>query len=330
MPQVHEFTKHDVVVEWQHIRSRLDSTYERHLVFDCVADFETYFMMEQGIIPELIENWRHSAKGDWVKADDGGVCQVLRRKVHIPHPKDGKKKGKYTYAKNGYVGTIVGTFIANDNIKMDTDFLAHPSRYSFKKIDPATYVPKQRQTRLGNKKRDFIAQVVVLSQSMKFYEMLIVAYQRAFHWKGSPMLAYKKGLELLRNETLVKVLADQIKVAAEKHDVTVDYIIGGIKNIADTARREDVSLNAFVTLGKMIGMDDDDQDPANQLNEGFQGFGKDKQIEDGKPVPEKDEAEEADFTDIESEFGVSLTESPKPEAKTETVTADGDDITAYK
>jgi len=329
MPQVHEFTKHGIAVEWQPIRSKTDGTYEKHYVFDCVSDFETYFMMEQGVIPELVENWRHSKKGDWVRADDGGVCQVLRRKEHIPHPKDGKKQGKYTYAKNGYVGTIVGTFIANDNIKMDTDFLAHPTRYSFKKVDPSTYVPKKRQSRLGNKKRDFIAQVVVLSQSMKFYEMLIVAYQRAFGWTGSPMKAYEKGLKLLRDETVVRVLADQIKAAAEKHEVDVDFIIGGIKGIAEDSNRDDVRLNAFLSLGKMIGMDDDSQDP-NQLPEGFTGFGQDK-LSDGKDEPKRDEAEEADFTDIEAEFGVSLTEKPQmPKIEQQTVTPDGDDITAYK
>lgn len=316
-----------------------DGSLERHYVFDCVSDFEEYFMMEQGVIPELVENWRHSKLYDWVKADDGGVCQVLRRKVNIPHPKDGKKKGKYTYAKNGYVGTIVGTFIANDNIKMDTDFLAHPSRYSFKKVDPSTYVPKKRQTRLGNKKRDFIAQVVVLSPSMKFYEMLIVAYQRAFDWKGSPMLAYKKGLKLLRDETLVRVLADQIKAAAEKHEVDVDFIIGGIKGIAEESNRDDVRLNAFLSLGKMIGMEDDDHDPNQLPSGGFEGFGNDRQLEGGERPKLNAETEEADFSDIEKEFGVSLTEPPKmPVAKTDTtkndaprqtVTAEGDDITKY-
>jgi len=332
---------HGIEVEYQVMKKTREGRQQRHFSFDCVADYETYFMAEDGIIPPLADNWRTSTIGDWVKADDGGVVQILRRGKGMRHPRDA---GKYQYAKRGYVGTIVGTFICNDAKKMDSDFMKHPSRYSFATIDPKTYIPKAKDAKqLTRKKQDFVAQVVILSQSMKFMEMLIVAYQRAFSFTGNPMKAYDKGLALLRDNVIVRVLAKQISEAAEKNDVTVDYVMRGIKDVAEETNRDDVKLNAFVTLGKIIGMEDEVRDDPAQLAGGFQGFGNDSVIPD-KAESLRGESEEADFSDVEKQFGVSMSSSEQPateqsegagssaniKAEREAVPEAEDDLSSYK
>ena len=60
----------------------------------------------------VIENWRDSRIGDWVKADDDCIIQVLRKGQMI------RKYGRNKVRE--YVGTCTGTFPVNSNVKMDT------------------------------------------------------------------------------------------------------------------------------------------------------------------------------------------------------------------
>ena len=60
----------------------------------------------------VIGNWRDSRTGDWVKADDDCIIQVLRK---------GKMARKYGRNKvREYVGTCTGTFPVGKNVNMDT------------------------------------------------------------------------------------------------------------------------------------------------------------------------------------------------------------------
>ena len=60
----------------------------------------------------VISDWRISEVGDWVKADDGCVIQVLRKGNMI------RNKGKDRI--RSYIGTCTGTFVCLPRTKMDT------------------------------------------------------------------------------------------------------------------------------------------------------------------------------------------------------------------
>jgi hypothetical protein len=79
-----------------------------HYVFEDKAEFEEYFLGEDGAVPQLVEDWRQARQWDWTVADDGGVVQVLKWGA-LPHPHD-RKNYK---SRNGYVRTIVGAFISD-------------------------------------------------------------------------------------------------------------------------------------------------------------------------------------------------------------------------
>ena len=77
----------------------------------------------------IVFDWRKANEGDWVLSDDSRVVQLLKVSKSVNHPGDRKN---YKYA-NGWVRTVVGSFLNRPNIKMDTDFDQHPNRYTFSK-----------------------------------------------------------------------------------------------------------------------------------------------------------------------------------------------------
>ena len=75
-----------------------------HTVFD-----------EPDEVPNSIDylyNWREGHIGDWVKADDGCIIQILRE--------GNMKKPKGSNRNQSYIGTCTGTFIVSEKTKMDT------------------------------------------------------------------------------------------------------------------------------------------------------------------------------------------------------------------
>ena len=96
-----------------------------HYIFDTMAEFRDHFGPSASAVKL---NWRQADEGDWVLSDDGRIIQLLKVVKALKHHQD--KPGKVRNP-NGYVRTIVGTFIANNRTFMDTDFSKHTSRYSF-------------------------------------------------------------------------------------------------------------------------------------------------------------------------------------------------------
>ena len=84
-----------------------------HTVFDSLDE-----------VPEdihYLRDWREGHIGDWVKADDDCVIQILRKGVML------KAKGKVREVE--YIGTCTGTFLVSDKTLMDTS--KRPNIYSF-------------------------------------------------------------------------------------------------------------------------------------------------------------------------------------------------------
>ena len=95
-----------------------------HCVYDGIDEF-----LEHNPNKNIVFDWRKADEGDWVLSDDDRVVQLLKVSKNVKHPGDRKN---YKYA-NGWVRTIVGSFLNRPNIKMDTDFDQHPNRYTFSK-----------------------------------------------------------------------------------------------------------------------------------------------------------------------------------------------------
>ena len=72
-------------------------------------------------------NWRKANEGDWVYSNDDRIVQLLKVSNNVKHHSDRKN---YKFAQ-GWVRTVVGSFLNRENVKMDTDFDNHPNRYKF-------------------------------------------------------------------------------------------------------------------------------------------------------------------------------------------------------
>ena len=76
----------------------------KHTVFDDIDEVPSNI--------NIVDNWRSGEIGNWVKSDDGGIIQILRKgKMVVP-------KGRNKVRE--YVGTCTGTFPVSPNVKMDT------------------------------------------------------------------------------------------------------------------------------------------------------------------------------------------------------------------
>ena len=110
-------------MEYRKIRNK------KHYIYDNFGEWRERHPEEN-----LWFDWRKAKEGDWVSSADGRIVQLLKVVDKIKHPNDRKN---YKYA-DGYVRTVVGTFLKTKGVKMDTDFSKHPNRYTFSGKNPKT------------------------------------------------------------------------------------------------------------------------------------------------------------------------------------------------
>lgn len=288
---------HGLSVRYEIIRPRDGGAPQKWMVFNNRKDFETYFMSEEGVVPELHDDWRTAPEGGWVEADDGGVCQIIKRSS-MKHPKD---NGKRKIAPHGCVRTVVGTFSTNKHYAMDTDFSAHMNRYQFTNnpISANYNLSLKHRKHLTRKEKIFVANLMMyLHQGNGREESMIMAVNDAGFSQRDLRGALEKANLLIQQDRIMKLISEQIKDTAEELGITIKFVLQGVKDLAENARREDVRLSALTKAGAYLGMDkvEEEMQPGMQLQEGFQGFGKDRAL--GEP----EEAEVLDVQNMEDEF----------------------------
>ena len=84
-----------------------------HYVFKDEEEYREFFNGEH----KEVSHWKDGKEGDWVKADDGGIVELVKVSDNITHPGDSKN---YKVA-SGWCRTVVGTFLKTKNAVMDTD-----------------------------------------------------------------------------------------------------------------------------------------------------------------------------------------------------------------
>lgn len=136
---------------------------------------------------EVNPNWRKSNVGEWVKADDGCVIQVLRKGNMI------RDKGKDRI--RSYVGTCTGTFVCLPRTKMDTS--KRKNIYSFGGEMSAEERVASRTTLSKNE----ILFVQYLSQGIPAQD----AYLKAFP-TNNPHYANTKSSSLIKTERIIKAM----------------------------------------------------------------------------------------------------------------------------
>ena len=203
---------------------------------------------------DVVTNWRVGKVGQWVKADDGCVIQVLRRGTM--HKAKGKIRTK------DYVGTCTGTFPVTNNAKMDTS--RRVNIYSFG----------------GDKKSDDI--LIDRTILTKYEELFVLhlasgldatdAYIKAFPTTNHQYASMQAG-KLIKTTRIRTAMKEELKPIMEELGVDEKYIIKGIKDEAETAEKSDTKLKAFFKLADIMDLEDKNQTKVTQISGAvFKGF----------------------------------------------------------
>lgn len=207
----------------------------KHYVYESLEDYE-----HNGPDFEL-KYWKDNPKeGDWVKSDDGGIVQILKFGT-LDHRKDSKN----WKANKGYVRTVVGSFLINENSKMDTDFEQHPNRYTFSKnLKNSNENFKKRKTTTVNEKL-FTTQVIT-GQSA------ITAVQNVYKMDDYKK-AKSKAFALLKQERIMSEVEKGVVDIAKGLGIDHEYVLGTLKHLVDRSDDDNIVLQSTKELGKIIG-----------------------------------------------------------------------------
>ena len=208
--------------------------------------------VENGLI--VIGNWRDSRTGDWVKADDDCIIQVLRR---------GQMVRKYGRNKvREYVGTCTGTFPVGKNVKMDTNRRANIYTFGGSKSSEDILLDRTTLTRWE------LVFVQFLASGLSPQE----AYLKAFPTKNRNY-AHVKSSQLMRTERIYTAMKEELKPVCEELGIDSKSVLEDIQYASKNSEKEDVRLRALFKLADILDLEDKNQTKITQVSGAlFQGF----------------------------------------------------------
>ena len=207
---------------------------KKHYVYENIEEYKL-----NGKDSIDVKYWKDGKEGDWVKADDGGIVQLLKV-GGISHPNDRKN---YKHSK-GWCRTIVGTFLINDKTDMDTNFDLHKNRYTFSKtIGKKTNIKTRKNP--TKKEKLFTTSIVAGHGPVK-------AYMDAFN-EDNDKSAKKKAVVLLKQERIVKEIEKGVMDVAKENGLDHEYVLRKLKHLADFSEDDNIILLSTKEIGKIIG-----------------------------------------------------------------------------
>ena len=178
---------------------------------------------------QIIDNWRDGEVGDWVRADDDNVIQILRCNQML-------NQGKYPIK---YIGTCTGTYLCRERDKMDTErreniysISARASNNTSKRIKDRSYLT---------------ANEAAFSKYIANGFSPEEAYKRAF---GTDNVRYAKmkSAVLIKQERIVSAVKEELDEVLKEQGISLGYLIKGVKLEAENADRSNDRLKALSML----------------------------------------------------------------------------------
>ena len=204
---------------------------------------------------KIFENWRDGQIGDWVRADDDCVIQVLRRGQML------RAKGRNKIRE--YIGTCTGTFPIGPRIKMDTSKRANIYSFGGSKSPRDILVDRISLTKAE--------QVFVLyhSQGMAPEQ----AYLKAFP-TNNIRYAKEKSSKLVRTERIQTAMKEELKPVCKELGIDPKTVLKEILYASKNSTKEDVKLRALFKLADILDLEDKNQTKVTQISGAvFKGFG---------------------------------------------------------
>ena len=208
--------------------------------------------IENGLV--VIDNWRYSRTGDWVKADDDCIIQVLRK---------GQMVRKYGRNKvREYVGTCTGTYPVGKNVKMDTSRRVNIYTFGGSKSSEDILLDRTTLTRCE------LVFVQFLTSGMSPQE----SYLKAFPTKNVNYASVKSS-QLMRTERVYTAMKEELKPVCEELGIDSKSVLEDIQYASKNSEKEDVRLRALFKLADILDLEDKNQTKVTQVSGAlFQGF----------------------------------------------------------
>ena len=180
------------------------------------------------------ENWRNAKIGDWVKADDGNVVQILRAGEML-------NKGRYLQK---YVGTCTGTYLCTKKGKMDTQ--RRKNIYSFGGDKTHYDSIKER--------KDITNQEAIFAKLIALIVPPIEAYKQAFNTEKEQYAKVRSGV-LLKTERIRRAVSEELDKVFDELDISLRYLIKKAKDeVDDDESRAGDRLTALKMLWEAKGV----------------------------------------------------------------------------
>jgi phage terminase small subunit len=221
-----------------------------HTVFDSLDELPDNI--------NYLNDWREGCVGDWVKADDDCVIQILRKGTML------RAKGKKREVS--YIGTCTGTFTVAPKTKMDTS--RRVNIYSFGGSLSSEDIMESRKD-LNSKEKLF---VLNLLKGMDPKEAYMSVYPT-----NNPGYANVKAAQLIKTERVDTYMKEEHKEVCKELGIDAKGVLHGIKLIAQTAEKDDTKLKALFKLSDILDLEDKTTTSVQQMSGAvFQGFSKDE------------------------------------------------------
>ena len=229
----------------------------KHTVYEDDTEIPSHLIIK--------EDWRTANIGDWVRADDECVIQILRKGKML------RKKGtRY------YIGTCTGTFLVLPKTKMDTD--RRSNIYSFGGHETPEEVVKNRKELTANE--ELFVKFMAIDKDMPEE-----AYVKAFP-TNNKRYARVKAANLLQTERIRTRMREDLKPTLDELGIDDRMVLSGIKDEATTAEKADTRLKALFKLSDILDLEEKSTTKVQQVTGAvFQGF-TDEMLE---PVETKEE-----------------------------------------
>ena len=206
---------------------------KKHYLYDSVDEYDLH-----GKVPAR-NNWRDGEEGEWVIADDGYVCQILK---------------SFKLGKSECIRTVCGTFrLTNKKRKMLGSEGIADHIYSFS----GTYVAK-KDKKINN--RHFL-----FAKYIAKGEDVIDAYKKAYPNAKSDEYIKNESTSLLKTENIQKMIREEIKEILDEEGVTPKYLIRNYKQVADIAEKDTDKLRSLDSLSKISGLFDTQDKKTEEL-----------------------------------------------------------------
>ena len=232
------------------MKARFVKGVEHHLYED-VAEFRDY-QPDIG----LVEDWRHSNKGNWILTDDGQVCQVLY--LGVMKKLDRKKE-------TTFIRTIIGSFICSERVKMKGPMRTNMHTFSSKGESPSV---RRRERKNATNSEFLFAKYVAKGDDV------VDAYMKVFP-TNNEHYANNQAKMLLKTKRVKSLIREEIDKYLQEAEITPKYLLEEMRVLIDKTDSSDRDkISAITTLMKISGMMDTEKKSESLTL--FQGFTKEQ------------------------------------------------------